>query len=406
MSRHMTAVFTATAILVPALATTTNAAPSLSSNTRTMKASTLPSAFTPSQADCDLDNNGVVDVQDMVKVIEVYGSDCSEEPCDVDVNRDGTVDLNDLLVMLSNYGVLPAGPTVQSSLSGVSVVLQSRFSEEASALDSIGVQNDCWMVHGYAVGMSKNTTEEMFFNASRARIEFEFGRYLSRKADLASDYDGLLILDMETPFHPRELGKYIDPASDDYDPLKFDAIIEGYKMRIDVVRTMAPSCKLGLYGFPTPHAHGKADGNAELQRTLGYEFAAAQGALDQIDVICPVLYQRFGASDNHYNRIEGYMQVGIDTGRSLLRTDGTALEVQPLLSFKIFNGSSAHHKELVPIEDLANQIDKLHSEGVENFMFWNGGDQINDTTTVIERMSELKEELDSRQNTMMVANAG
>ena len=102
-------------------------------------------------------------------------------------------------------------------------------------------------------------------------------------------------------------------------PLKFDAIVEGYKMRIDVVRELVPNCKIGLYGFPTPHAHGKADSAVEVRRTMGYELAAARGILDQVDTICPVLYQRFGATDSHYHRIADYMQVGVDTGRSLRR---------------------------------------------------------------------------------------
>ena len=406
MSRHMTAVFTATAILVPALATTANAASSVSSKTEFMKGTTLSSAFTPSQADCDLDNNGNVDVNDMMKLIEVYGSTCSTNGCEGDINRDGTIDLNDLLLMLSNYGVLPAGPTIESSLGGVSVVLQSRFSNDSASLNSMGSHNGSWMVQGGAVGMSKKTTEAEFFSASRAQIESTFGRYLTKKSELGSAFTGLMILNMEAPFHPRNLGNYIDPASAEYDPLKFDAIVEGFKMRIDVVRELVPNCKIGLYGFPTPHAHGKATSTVEIRRTLGYELAAVRGILDQVDVICPLLYQRFGAQDNHYSRIADYMQVGIDTGRSLRRTDGTALEVQPLLSFKIFNGSSAHNKELVSIEDLASQVDMLRSEGIENLMIWSGKDQIDATTSVTDRMSELKEELDSRHNTMMVANAG
>ena len=407
MSRHMTAVFTATAILVPALATTANAASTFSSKKETKKASPLSqSTFTPSQADCDLDNNGVVDVNDMVKVIEVYGSDCSAEGCEGDINRDGTVDLNDLLLMLSNYGVLPAGPTVESSLSGVSVVLQSRFASESSSLEDMGAKNNCWMVQGGAVGMSKDTTEADFFNASRAQIESTFGRYLSKKSELGGSFSGLLVLDMETPFHPRELGNYIDPSSEEYDPMKFEAIVDGFKMRIDVVRELVPNCQIGLYGFPTPHAHGKADSETEIRRTLGYELAAARGILDNVDTICPVLYQRFGTTDSKYHRIADYMQIGVDTARSLRRTDGTALDVQPLLAFRIYNGSSAHNKELVSIEDLADQVEMLRNEGVENMMIWNGKDQIDSTTSVIERMNELKDELDSRQNTMMVANAG
>lgn len=407
MSRHMTAVFTATAILVPALATTANAASSVSAKKVSKKASTLSStAFTPSQADCDLDNSGVVDVNDMVKVIEVYGADCSSVACQGDINRDGTVNLNDLLLMLANYGALPAGPTVESSMNGVSVALQSRFSNDASQLEDLGVKNEYWTILGGAIGMSKDTTEAEFFSASRDEIESSFGRYMSRKSDLGSDFSGVLVLDMETPFHPRELGNYIDPASDEYDPLKFDAIVEGFKMRISVARELLPNCTVALYGFPTPHGHGNADSAVEIQRTLGYEFAAAQGILDQVDAICPVLYQRFGATDSKYHRIADYMQVGIDTGRSLHRTDGTTPEILPMLAFKIHNGSSAHNKELVSVEDLANQIEMLRNEGIENMMIWNGKDQLDATTTVLEYMTELKEELDARQNTTMVANAG
>ena len=407
MSRHMTAVFTATAILVPALTTTADAASSFSVKKESKKASTISSSvFSPSQSDCDLDNSGVVDVNDMVKVIDVYGSDCSTAACEGDINRDGTVDLNDLLLMLANYGALPGGPAVESSMNGISVALQSRFSNDASELENLGVTNEYWTVMGSAMGMSKDTTEAEFFSASQDELESMFGRYISRKADLGSDFSGVLVLDLEAPFHPRELGKYIDPDSNDYDPMKFDAIVEGFKKRIAVARELLPNCKLALYGFPTPHGHGNANGTVELQRTLGYELAAARGILDKLDAVCPVLYQRFGATDRKYDRIADYMKVGVDTARSLSRTDGTTPEVLPMLAFKIFNGGSAHNKELVSVEDLANQVEMLRNEGIENMMIWNGKDQLDNSTTVLDQMTELKEELETRQNNTVETNAG
>ena len=408
MSRHMTAVLTASAILMPALATTNAASLStIASGSKGKTEKAESQAFVPTQADCDLQKDGVVDVSDMIKVIQVYGSDCSINSCEGDINRDGTVDMNDLLAVLANYGVIPVGPVAQTSLSGARVIMQSQFSKDASSLAELGVKNDCWVVHGYAVEMARHTTEEAFFNMSPADIESRFGRYLVKHTQLGTDFDGKLILDLESPFHPRAFGDYIDPESPKYDPLKFNAIVEGYKMRIAVVREMLPNCQLGLYGFPTPHAHGDANNPTEMRRTLGYELAAALGIMDQVDILCPVIYQRFGSQDIQHARIADYTKLGVNTGRKLTRTDGTTLEIQPLMALKIYNGSSVHHKELISIEDLANQIEVLRNEGIEEFMIWHGNDDLDEMTTVAERMGELKEELDYRnQDTKMVANAG
>jgi hypothetical protein len=349
--------------------------------------------------DCDLDTNGVVDVADIVMVIEDFGSKCTSGDCGTDVNRDQVVDMNDLLAVLSNYGTLEVAPSPETLLDGVRVCLQSRFSNNTAGLSDLGVGNDAWMVHGYAVSAPKNITEEEFFAISEDDIEREFNKYLLRKPDLAADYDGMVIIDIESPFHPSDLGKYINPDSSRYDPMKFESIVQAFKLRIAVVREALPACKLGIYGFPTPHSHGKPN-NSELQRVFGYEMAAARGILDQIDVICPVLYQRFGPTDNHYNRIASYTTMGIETGQSLRRTDGSSLEVQPLMSFRVFNGPSAHHKELIAVSDLADQIEVIQAAGVEEFMFWNGDDELDDSATITDRFGDLLEELDYRAETV------
>ena len=409
----------ASAIVLPSLsqfataATPSSKAGTSSQSSSSKKASKKTTSGSSSQAaagndlsdmvNCDLNNDGQVDVSDIIVVMHNYGNTCTSE-CTADPNGDQVVDMADILYVLANYGSLPTAPTPQTLLSGVRACLQSQFSSEAASLEALGVKNDCWMVHGYAVGAPHDVTEEEFFTASVSDIEYQFGRYLSRKTDLRSNYDGMVIIDIERPYHPRHFGQFIDPESDDYNPEKFEAIVDGYKRRIAVVREMLPNCKLGVYGFPTPHPHGKIDNNSEQQRILGYEMAAARGILDQVDVICPVLYQRFGQTDNHYNRIASYTVNGIEVGRSLRRTNGTALEIQPLMSFKVYNGPSAHNKELIPISDLADQVEVIREQGVEEFMFWHGKDDLDGSTTIAERLGELLDELEYRSENVMVAD--
>lgn len=418
MSRTLTAMIAATAIVLPSLAQFANAAPSSSkvekTSNKSKASSKKASATRPTtqssgsdqvdMADCDLDGNGVVDVNDIMLVLNDFNSDCRANDCLGDVNHDQLVDVTDILAILANYGTLVAPQNSESPLNGVRACLQSSFSSDAAELNKLGVRNDCWMVHGYAVEAPTGSTEEEFFSTSVSDVEYRFGLYLSKKTDLTTDFEGMVILDIESPFHPRHFGKFIDPVSDDYNPEKFEAIVEGYKLRIAVVREMLPNCKLGIYGFPTPHPHGKVDSDSEQRRILGYEMAAARGVFDQIDVIVPVIYQRFGPSDSYYSRMASYTAAGIEVGRSLRRSDGTAPEMQPLMSFKVYNGPSAHNQELIAVSDLADQVEVLRELGVEEFMFWNGKDALNDSITITERLAELKDELEYRSENVMVAD--
>jgi len=419
MSRSTTALIAATAIVLPSLSQFATAAKPASKTTSSKqstgskklsskKAATKQKAAANYQVqmeDCDLNTDGRVDVTDIMMVISEYGNDCTTADCTTDVNRDQSINTRDLLAVLSNYGTLPVAPAPETLLSGVRACLQSQFSQDASGLRNLGVENNSWMVMGSALAASNNMSEDAFFATSASDIEHQFGRYLANQSDLNSDFDGTLVLDIEYPFNPSQLGKFINPDSSSYDPIKFDTIVDAFKLRVAVVREMMPNCKLGLYGFPTPHPHGKLESNSEQERIMGYEMAAARGILDQVDVICPVIYQRFGQTDNKYNRIAAYTVNGIQVGHSLRRTDGTALEVQPLVSFKVYNGGSAHHMELVEISDLADQIEVIRAEGVEEFMFWSGQDNLTGSSTITDRLADLLEELDYRSNDVMVASA-
>ncbi|MAT82500.1 MAG: hypothetical protein CMJ29_12755 [Phycisphaerae bacterium] len=412
MSRSSTALIAATAIVLPSLSqfATADKTPSTKSNSKQVASKKsgskqqAASNYQVQMEDCDLDSDGHVDISDIVMIINEYGNDCTTTQCDTDVNRDQVIDMNDLLTVLANYGTLETPPPAQTLLSGVRACLQGKFSQDADTLRDLGVKNDVWMVSGFAVSAPHDVTEEEFFAATASDIENRFGTYLNNKTDLDADYDGMVILDIERPFHPRHLGNFINPEASTYDPVKFDAIVEAYKLRISVVREMMPNCKLGLFGFTTPHPHGNLETLGEQQRIMGYDLAAARGILDQVDVICPIVYQRWGQTDNHYGRIGSYTVNGIEVARTLQRTNGTTPEIQPLMSFKVFNGPSAHNKELIEVSDLADQMEVIKSLGVEEFMFWQGKDDLDGSNRISSRLGELLEELNNRAD-VMVADA-
>jgi hypothetical protein len=61
-------------------------------------------------------------------------------------------------------------------------------------------------------------------------------------------------------------------------------------------QTKLPGLKLGLYQVIVPDGKGRPS-DAFERRMEGYCEAGRQGMYDHLDVICPVLYQRFGARD-------------------------------------------------------------------------------------------------------------
>ena len=74
------------------------------------------------------------------------------------------------------------------------------------------------------------------------------------------------------------------------------------------------------------------------------------------------------------------------------------------MSFKVFNGPSAHNKELIEVSDLADQLEVIKSLGVEEFMFWQGKDDLDGSNRISSRLGELLEELNNRSD-VMVADA-
>ena len=55
----------------------------------------------------DTDDNGAVDIDDLLAVIGTFDDLCPEG-CDTDVNEDGVVDIDDLLKVIANFGPCPS----------------------------------------------------------------------------------------------------------------------------------------------------------------------------------------------------------------------------------------------------------------------------------------------------------
>ena len=58
----------------------------------------------------------------------------------------------------------------------------------------------------------------------------------------------------------------------------------------------APDVKLGLYQVILPERRGEMTDDFR-NRMSGYCYAGRRGMYDELDYICPVLYQRFGPDD-------------------------------------------------------------------------------------------------------------
>ena len=338
------------------------------------------------EARADADRSGMVDVNDILIVIDEYGDDCEAMPCRADINLDGEVSMFDLLQVLAHYGaVIPAHADgdVQTLLTGTHLGEQSRYADDVRSLEDAGIKNDSWMLHGYAVVAPYDITEEEFFAATEEDIRAKLLAYLADKVELDPETTDYVILDIEHPVHPRTFGGYLNPSHDLYDPAQFTRIINAFTLRISVARELFPNAQLGLFGVTTPHPHGDATLEAQMTSQGGFLAASAAGLYDDLDVLCPVIYQRFGRSDSRHYSIEPYTQLGVDSAELLRRSDGTTPSIMPVMSLAIFNGGSADHEQPILVEDLAAQIGVLQERGYTEWLVWNDDDTVADTDLLV-----------------------
>ena len=100
---------------------------------------------------------------------------------------------------------------------------------------------------------------------------------------------------------------------------------------------------------------------------------------DQLDFICPVLYQRFGPDDAKpetlHRWIDASTKQGIEESVTLTRSDATQIPLAPILSFWVFNPRSANDRKAVSPELVAHQLAIIQqSTEVEVILFWSGSE--------------------------------
>jgi len=413
----MTAMIAAGAILLPATTATFAASPSTNKTAAVSKTSKSQSrkqntinqnnvvkpaqAYQPTASDCDLSGNQVVDVNDIMALLPAMGTRCNRDQCSTDINRDSRTNVNDLMLVIANFGAAAPSSSemAQTELNGATLSLQNWYAKETSTLNSMGVSNKSVCISSYGLlvdGLSEEGALERTLNNTAEEVRDYLISYANHYG-IARDTTDIVILDIEGyRFSPMYFGNYIDQSISYYNPAMLDRILDAYKLRISVAREVFPNAKLGLYDTITPHGFGEADLAPMIRRQRGYEYAASQGLFEELDYACPVLYQIWGETDYGFSRSDAVTRLGIEATRSLTRMDGTPLEIMPMMSLTVFNGDSNHDREPARVQDVSRQIDVLESLGVNEYIIWNGEENIADTDIPV--YDQLQQLLDYREN--------
>jgi hypothetical protein len=414
----MTAMIAAGAILLPA--TTATFAASLSTSNKTAAVSKTTKrqsskqstsnqlsvakpaqAYQPTASDCDLSGNQVVDVDDIMALLPAMGTPCNRDHCSTDINRDGRTSVNDLMLVIANFGAFAPSTSemAETELNGAILSLQNWYAKEQTTLNSMGVSNKSVCISSYGLlvdGLSEEGALERCLNHTAEEVRDYLISYANHYG-IARDTTDIVVLDIEGyRFSPMFFGNYIDQSISYYNPAMLDRILDAYKLRISVARDVFPNAKLGLYDTVTPHGFGEADLAPMIRRQRGYEYAASYGLFEELDYACPVLYQVWGETDYGFSRSDAVTRLGIEATRSLTRMDGTPLEIMPMMSLTVFNGDSNHDREPARVQDVSRQIDVLESLGINEYIIWNGEENIADTDIPV--YDQLQQLLDYREN--------
>ena len=418
MKCSMTAMIAAGAILLPASANTTFAAKPSFSNTKSVTKNNKrqsskqnqagiasiakpAQAYKPTASDCDLSGNQVVDVDDIMALLPAMGDTCNRDHCSTDINRDGRTNVTDLMFVIANFGSMAPSTSemAETALNGATLSLQNWYAKEQSTLNSLGVSNKSVCISSYGLlvdGLSEEGALERCLNHTAEEVRNYLISYANHYG-IARNTTDIVILDIEGyRFSPMFFGNYIDESISYYNPAMLDRILDAYKLRISVARDVFPNAKLGLYDTITPHGFGEADLAPMIRRQRGYEYAASYGLFEELDYACPVLYQVWGETDYGFSRSDAVTRLGIEATRSLTRMDGTPLEIMPMMSLTVFNGDSNHDREPARVQDVSRQIDVLESLGVNEYIIWNGEENIADTDIPV--YDQLQQLLDYREN--------
>jgi hypothetical protein len=238
-----------------------------------------------------------------------------------------------------------------------------------------------------------------FLAKTREDVVSRLRAFQTAHPEVDPDTDAVIVIDVERP-HPRDLHTH---SQDDR-----NRIVDAYRVRIAATREAFPNSKIGLYGTLNPDPRGRADDPTYCARLNALREAGERRLYDDLDYLVPVLYVRFGCDDEaagpcdrYWGTLDEYTQLGIDGSRQLKTSDGSSLPLLPLLGFRVYNGNSAFHLELLmnlgvpdPVDaTLGKQISILVESDVEQLSLWTGKDsnELGDPTdpTVTDYLAEL-----------------
>ena len=266
----------------------------------------------------DVDANDRVEVNDLVMTAMTYGDDCSGgQPCATDIDEDGKVGVDDILSVIADFGQEAKEALAPTILAGSQVAFQSVYSDQQYAMRSMGVSNHAWCAHGSALRAGYTISLDEFLSASFDDIRSTFYNYVMSH-ELAFDTTDLVVIDIEYPITPRQLGNWLIELQEADEEHLFAEWVEAYRLRIAVARDVLPNARLGLYGMIVPHAWGDPDMESQQRNMTGYRAAEELGLYDEIDALITIIYQRFGPDDSKFDRLEDM------TAMALSRIDVTA----------------------------------------------------------------------------------
>ncbi|MCB0321649.1 MAG: hypothetical protein KDD60_12045, partial [Bdellovibrionales bacterium] len=170
----------------------------------------------------------------------------------------------------------------------------------------------------------------------------------------------LVVLNIEHGLHPRRWYTYEEPLR--------GAVLEAYRLRLEVARQEMPNAKLIAYGFPTPNGKG-TDTDAQME---SFREASELGIFDLVDGVMPSLHMRFGPQDPLYEESLQVLEDALVRSFEITNSRGESMPVFPLFSFRVNNGQSLHNTEAVQVSDTLNQLKfvQKYPDRVHGIVFW------------------------------------
>ncbi len=267
------------------------------------------------------------------------------------------------------------------------IAVQNGFLSDDAAVPPPSMLADVYTIGGSPLRCLEGDTHAQFIAYSQTTIENRITNALESNG--VTDYATTtrhFTLDMEHPndgvdtfAHPTDLHQA--------DATKQDEIVTAWKTRIAAARVVLPFAKLSMYGTLIPDGNGDETNATYAARLAALIEAGTEGLYDGLDYLAPVIYPRFGPTDTQGNwtSLAAYTRLGVDGSRQLRKSDTSRLPLLPFLYYRVANGNSNHHDDILldmGLEmgfhsTLLAQVSVLAGRDVDDVVLWVGSNETN-----------------------------